>query len=77
MHNAVAFADHDVVTIAWSYGQKPDGCMGFAIYRVDNRGKEAVLPSHAADSHRCSQVAFSRTTSPNSPIASSNWRSDR
>src|SRR5262249_26762718 len=24
-----------------------DGCMGFAIYRIDNKGKESVLPSHA------------------------------
>jgi phosphatidylserine/phosphatidylglycerophosphate/cardiolipin synthase-like enzyme len=47
MQNAVAFADNDVVTIAWSYGKKPDGCMGFAIYRIDGSGKETPLPSHA------------------------------
>ena len=47
MHNAVAFADNDVITIAWSYGKKPDGCMGFAIYRIDNKGNEEALPSHA------------------------------
>jgi hypothetical protein len=32
MRNAVAFANNDVVTIAWSYGAKPEGCMGFALY---------------------------------------------
>jgi phosphatidylserine/phosphatidylglycerophosphate/cardiolipin synthase-like enzyme len=47
MQNAVAFADNDVVTIAWSYGEKPAGCMGFALYRIDNTGKETPLPSHA------------------------------
>jgi phosphatidylserine/phosphatidylglycerophosphate/cardiolipin synthase-like enzyme len=47
MRNAVAFANNDVATIAWSYGAKPEGCMGFALYRVDSQGKETVLPSHA------------------------------
>ena len=47
MQNVVAFANNDVATIAWSYGKRPDGCMGFAIYRIDNTGKETPLPSHA------------------------------
>jgi hypothetical protein len=47
MQNAVAFANNDVVTVAWSYGKKPSGCMGFALYRIDNKGTETVLPSHA------------------------------
>jgi phosphatidylserine/phosphatidylglycerophosphate/cardiolipin synthase-like enzyme len=47
MRNAVAFANNDVATIAWSYGMRPDGCMGFALYRIDANGKETVLPSHA------------------------------
>src|SRR5262245_33636320 len=47
MQNAVAFANNDVITIAWSYGKKPSGCMGFAVYRIDNKDKETPLPSHA------------------------------
>lgn len=47
MRNAVAFANNDVVTIAWSYGAKPEGCMGFALYRIDLKGQETALPSHA------------------------------
>jgi phosphatidylserine/phosphatidylglycerophosphate/cardiolipin synthase-like enzyme len=47
MRNAIAFANNDVITIAWSYGKRPDGCMGFALYRIDATGKETVLPSHA------------------------------
>ena len=47
MQNAVAFSNNDVVIIAWSFGVKPEGCMGFAISRVDAEGNEEVLPSHA------------------------------
>jgi len=47
MKNAVAFANNDISTIAWSYGKRPDGCMGFAIYRIDDKGKQTPLPSHA------------------------------
>ena len=47
MRNAVAFANNDVATIAWSYGKRPDGCMGFALYRIDAHGVETPLPSHA------------------------------
>jgi phosphatidylserine/phosphatidylglycerophosphate/cardiolipin synthase-like enzyme len=47
MRNAVAFANNDVATIAWSYGTRPDGCMGFALCRIDANGEETVLPSHA------------------------------
>jgi phosphatidylserine/phosphatidylglycerophosphate/cardiolipin synthase-like enzyme len=47
MQNAVAFADNDVVVIAWSYGRKLPGCMGFAVYRIDAKGKETALPSMA------------------------------
>lgn len=47
MRNAVAFANNDIATIAWSYGVKPEGCMGFALYRIDSKGTETALPSHA------------------------------
>ncbi|RXZ38173.1 hypothetical protein D9O50_01085 [Oxalobacteraceae bacterium CAVE-383] len=47
MQNALAFADNDVIVIAWSYGRKLPSCMGFAIYRIDAEGKETALPSMA------------------------------
>jgi phosphatidylserine/phosphatidylglycerophosphate/cardiolipin synthase-like enzyme len=47
MQNAISFADNDITVTAWSYGKKPTGCMGFAVYRIDNKGKETPLPSHA------------------------------
>jgi phosphatidylserine/phosphatidylglycerophosphate/cardiolipin synthase-like enzyme len=47
MQNAVAFADNDVVVVAWSYGRQLPSCMGFAVYRIDAHGKETPLPSMA------------------------------
>ncbi|HET6898376.1 MAG TPA: phospholipase D-like domain-containing protein, partial [Vicinamibacteria bacterium] len=47
MQNAIAFANNDVITVAWSFGQKLEGCMGFAVYRIDANGKETALPAVA------------------------------
>jgi len=47
MQNAIAFCDNDVVVVAWSYGTKLAGCMGFAVYRIDAAGTETPLPSMA------------------------------
>jgi phosphatidylserine/phosphatidylglycerophosphate/cardiolipin synthase-like enzyme len=47
MQNAVAFANNDLITIAWTYGRRLAGCMGFAVYRVDQHGKETALPAMA------------------------------
>lgn len=47
MQNAIAFSDNDVIVVAWSYGQRLDGCMGFAVYRIDATGAETALPSMA------------------------------
>jgi phosphatidylserine/phosphatidylglycerophosphate/cardiolipin synthase-like enzyme len=44
---AVAFSNNDVITIAWCYSKKPAGCMGFTIYRIDEKGNEVPLPSQA------------------------------
>lgn len=47
MQNAVAFADNDIVVVAWSYGHKLPSCMGFAVFRIDEAGSEIPLPSMA------------------------------
>lgn len=47
MNNAVAFSNNDVITIAWCYNEAPKGCMGFAIYRIDEKQTETPLPSQA------------------------------
>ena len=47
MQNAVAFANNDLITVAWSFGKKLERCMGFAIYRIDANGRETPLPAVA------------------------------
>jgi hypothetical protein len=45
---AVAFANNDVAVVAWNFGGKIPGCLGFAIYRIDVRaGTETCLPAMA------------------------------
>ena len=45
---AVAFANNDVAVVAWTFGGKIPGCLGFAVYRIDVRaGTETVLPAMA------------------------------
>ncbi len=45
--NAFAFSNNDVITIAWSFGEKPVGCIGFAIYRIDHQNVAKALPNKA------------------------------
>ena len=71
MQNAVAFSNNDVITIAWSYGKKPAGCMGFALYRIDNEGKETLLPSHAV--FKGNKIAQGQTTK-DFPIQKFYWK---
>src|SRR5436190_18082338 len=47
VQNAVAFANNDVITVAWSYGKKLDGCMGFCVSRIGPDGKATPLPAVA------------------------------
>jgi len=46
MRNAVAFANNDVATIAWSYGAKPGGLHGFRAvsHRFKGHGDGAAEP---------------------------------
>ncbi len=71
MRNAVAFANNDVITIAWSFGKRPDGCMGFALYRIDANGKETPLPSHAV--FKGDKIAPGQTTE-QYPIQKFYWK---
>ncbi|MGO9486189.1 MAG: phospholipase D-like domain-containing protein [Rhodomicrobium sp.] len=45
---ALAFANNDIAVIAWTLDKKLDGCLGFAVYRIDvHAGKETALPAMA------------------------------
>jgi phosphatidylserine/phosphatidylglycerophosphate/cardiolipin synthase-like enzyme len=71
VQNAIAFSNNDLITIAWSYGQRPDGCMGFAIHRIDDKGKETPLPSHAVFP---GYAIHSRQTTDEFPIQKFYWK---
>ena len=71
MQNAVAFSNNDVITIAWSYGKKPVGCMGFTIYRIDDKNIETVLPSQAVFK---GQKKTKRQTTEDYPIQKFYWK---
>jgi phosphatidylserine/phosphatidylglycerophosphate/cardiolipin synthase-like enzyme len=53
--NAFAFSNNDVITIAWSFGEKPVGCIGFAIYRIDHLNNPKALPNKAVFEHTTNQ----------------------
>jgi phosphatidylserine/phosphatidylglycerophosphate/cardiolipin synthase-like enzyme len=45
---AVAFSNNDIAVAAWTFGGRLQGCLGFAIYRIDvNAGTEICLPALA------------------------------
>jgi hypothetical protein len=71
MENAVAFTDNDVAVVAWSYGAKPVGCMGFALYRIDETGAETPLPSHAV--FKGYKIEYGQTTK-DFPVQKFYWK---
>jgi len=45
---ALAFSNNDIAVVAWSFDHKLDGCLGFAVYRVDvHANKKTPLPAMA------------------------------
>lgn len=45
---AVAFSNNDMAVAAWTFGGKIEGCIGFAVYRIDVKsGTETCLPALA------------------------------
>jgi phosphatidylserine/phosphatidylglycerophosphate/cardiolipin synthase-like enzyme len=44
---ALAFSNNDVAVVAWTFDKHLDGCLGFAVIRIDSSGKETPLPAMA------------------------------
>jgi phosphatidylserine/phosphatidylglycerophosphate/cardiolipin synthase-like enzyme len=45
---ALAFSNNDIAVVAWTFGGRIPGCLGFAVYRVDvQAGTESCLPALA------------------------------
>ncbi|MBV8376545.1 MAG: hypothetical protein JO279_06020 [Verrucomicrobia bacterium] len=69
---AVAFANNDVAVVAWTFGGKLQGCLGFAVYRIDVRaGTETCLPAVATFSGQ--QATPGRTTA-DDPVQKFFWK---
>lgn len=69
---AVAFANNDMVVVAWTLGGKLPNCLGFAICRIDVRaGTEICLPAIATFSAQ--QATPGRTTA-DDPVQKVFWK---
>lgn len=45
MDKAIAIANNDTVFLSWTFDQKIEGCLGFAVYRKDSSGARVALPA--------------------------------
>lgn len=44
---AIAFSNNDIALVAWTYDKNLDGCLGFAVFQIDDEGNERALPAVA------------------------------
>lgn len=42
---AAAYANNDIGLVCWEYERRIDGCLGFAVWRIDRAGRERALPA--------------------------------
>jgi phosphatidylserine/phosphatidylglycerophosphate/cardiolipin synthase-like enzyme len=69
---AVAFSNNDIAIVAWTFGGKLSGCLGFAVYRIDVRaGTETCLPAMAT--FKDQQPVPGRTTA-DDPVQKFYWK---
>ena len=69
---AVAFSNNDIAVVAWTFDGKLNGCVGFAIYRIDVlAGTETCLPAMATFQNQ--PAAAGRTTA-DDPVQKFFWK---
>jgi phosphatidylserine/phosphatidylglycerophosphate/cardiolipin synthase-like enzyme len=69
---AIAFSNNDIAIIAWTFGGRIEGCLGFAVYRTDVKaGVETCLPAMATFPGQ--QATHGRTTA-DDPIQKFFWK---
>jgi phosphatidylserine/phosphatidylglycerophosphate/cardiolipin synthase-like enzyme len=69
---ALAFANNDIAVMAWTFDQRLEGCLGFAIYRVDiATGNEKPLPALA---RFATTPTHARQTTADAPIQKFWWK---
>jgi len=70
---AVAFANNDMAIMAWTFGGKLPGCLGFAIYRIDVRaGTEICLPAMAT--FQGQDATDTKRTTADDPVQKFYWK---
>ena len=62
---AIAFSNNDIAVAAWTFGGRIDGCLGFAVYRIDVKaGTETCLPALAAFPGQDATITRTTATDP-------------
>ncbi len=70
---AVAFANNDMAVMAWTFGGKLPGCLGFAIYRTDvHAGTEICLPAMATFEGQ--DATDAKRTTADDPVQKFYWK---
>ncbi|HYZ61751.1 MAG TPA: phospholipase D-like domain-containing protein [Acetobacteraceae bacterium] len=69
---ATAFSNNDIAVIAWTFGGRIPGCLGFAVYRTDVKaGTETCLPALATFPR---QDASKKRTTADDPVQKFFWK---
>src|SRR3984893_10756124 len=68
---AIAFSNNDIALVAWTFDRHLDGCLGFAIHRIDTSGKDTVLPALA---RFATQGKNARLTTEQAPVQKFWWK---
>jgi hypothetical protein len=73
MGEAIALANNDVVFLSWSYEEKIDSCLGFAVYRIESGGEKTPLPAWIGF-HGESNPDWKPATLESWPVQKFSWR---
>jgi phosphatidylserine/phosphatidylglycerophosphate/cardiolipin synthase-like enzyme len=68
---ALAFSNNDIAVVAWTFDKHLDGCLGFAVIRIDASGKETPLPAMATFDGK---PAGPNNTTEQSPVQKFWWK---
>ncbi len=69
---AVAFSNNDIAVVAWTFDGKLNGCLGFAVYRINVlAGTETCLPAMATFQN---QSATAGRTTADDPVQKFFWK---
>src|ERR1051326_76765 len=67
---AIAFSNKDIAIVAWTFDRHLDGCLGFAVHRIDTAGVDTPLPALA----RFKGQKGDNLTTENAPVQKFWWK---